>query len=135
MMGDLLRILNEQKKSIEDSPISNDQLAQLIINIDKGTISGKIAKTVFENIANGQYKESNVDEIIAKHGLAQVSDTKAIDAVIEKIMAANMEQVQQYRSGKEKVFGFFVGQVMKEMKGQGNPQTVNDILKKKLKGE
>ena len=73
--------------------------------------------------------------IIKKNNLVQVTDTKAIDAAIEKVMAANMGQVEQYRAGKEKVFGFFVGQVMKEMKGQGAPNIVNDILKKKLKGE
>lgn len=135
VMGELLRVLNDQKKEIEQSPITSLQLADLILNIDSAKISGKIAKTIFEDLSLGKYQGLSIDEIISKNNLAQVTDTKAIEVVIDKIISANAEQVAQYRSGKDKVFGFFVGQVMKEMKGQGNPQIVNDILKKKLKGE
>ncbi|MBK9293650.1 MAG: Asp-tRNA(Asn)/Glu-tRNA(Gln) amidotransferase subunit GatB [Oligoflexia bacterium] len=134
IMGDLLRILNEQKKDITQAPITARQLADLILNIDSAKISGKIAKTLFDELATGKHAGLSIDEIISKNNLAQVTDTKAIEVVIDKIMTANSGQVEQYRAGKEKVFGFFVGQVMKEMKGQGNPQIVNDLLKKKLKG-
>lgn len=135
VMGDLMRILNDQKKDITQTPVSAKQLTDLIKFIDSGKISGKIAKTIFEDIATGKEPGLEVEEIIKKNNLVQVTDTKAIEAAIDKIMAANGGQVEQYRAGKEKVFGFFVGQVMKEMKGQGAPQVVNDILKKKLKGE
>ncbi len=135
VMGDLLRILNEQKKEITQSPVSSQLLADLIINIDGSKISGKIAKTIFEDLAQGKYSGKSINEIIAENGLAQVTDTKAIETIIDKIIAANPGQVEQFRSGKDKLFGFFVGQVMKEMKGQGNPQVINDILNKKLKGE
>lgn len=135
IMGDLMRILNEQKKEITQSPVSEQQLADLIKNIDAGQISGKIAKTIFDDLAAGKYSQMEVAEIIKKNNLVQVTDTKAIEAVIDKIMAANSAQVEQFRAGKDKVFGFFVGQVMKEMKGQGSPGIINDLLKKKLKGE
>lgn len=135
VMGDLLRILNDKKLEINQSPISATQIADLILNIDSAKISGKIAKGIFEDLASGKYGNEKVEDIISKNGLAQVTDTKAIESVIDKIIGANAGQVEQFRSGKEKVFGFFVGQVMKEMKGQGNPQVINDILRKKLKGE
>jgi aspartyl-tRNA(Asn)/glutamyl-tRNA(Gln) amidotransferase subunit B len=135
IMGDLLRILNELKLEIIQSPVSTTHLADLLKNIDGGKISGKIAKTIFEDIAHKKYEGLSVEEIIKKNNLTQVTDTKAIESVIDKIMAANQGQVDQYRAGKEKVFGFFVGQVMKEMKGQGSPSVVNDLLKKKLKGD
>ena len=135
IMGDLLRILNEQKKEIEDSPIKPEKLADLIKSIDGGVISGKIAKTIFEDLAVGKYSTDSIAEIVEKAGLTQVTDTKAIETVIDKIIVANAAQVEQFRAGKEKVFGFFVGQVMKEMKGQGAPNIINDLLRKKLKGE
>ena len=135
IMGDLLRVLNEQKKEIEASPVKASVLADLIKCIDGGLISGKIAKTIFEDLSLGKNAGESITEIVKKSGLSQVTDTKAIEAVIDKIMAANGTQVEQFRTGKEKVFGFFVGQVMKEMKGQGAPNVVNDLLKKKLKGE
>lgn len=133
IMGDLLRILNEKKVEISHSPIGSQALADIILSIDSGKISGKIAKTIFEDMAQGRTGKMSVAEIIDKKGLTQVTDTSTIEAVIDKIIAANAGQVEQYRAGKEKVFGFFVGQTMKEMKGQGNPQVINDILKNKLK--
>jgi aspartyl-tRNA(Asn)/glutamyl-tRNA(Gln) amidotransferase subunit B len=131
-MGELLRVLNEQKKEIQDSPISAKTLGSLIKEIDKDNISGKIAKTVFEFYVSGKYTNESIDEVVKKEGLAQVTNTKAIEAIIDKIIAANLGQVEQYRAGKERVFGFFVGQVMKEMKGQGSPNIINELLKKKL---
>jgi aspartyl-tRNA(Asn)/glutamyl-tRNA(Gln) amidotransferase subunit B len=133
IMGDLMRILNEQKKEITTSPVSASQIASLIKLIDGGQISGKIAKTIFEDIAGGKYQDEAIEDIVKKNNLGQVTDSSAIESVIDRIMTANMGQVEQYRAGKEKVFGFFVGQVMKEMKGQGAPQIVNELLLKKLK--
>ncbi len=97
--------------------------------IDDGTISGKIAKTVFDQMwQSGQ----DADTIIAEQGLKQVTDSGAIEKIIDEILAANPGQVEEYRGGKEKVFGFFVGQVMKASKGKANPAAVNELLKQKL---
>ena len=131
VMGELTRSLNDNGIAIENSPVSPAQLAGLIKLIDGGTISGTIAKKVFEEIwKNG----GEAAAIVEQQGLAQVSDTGAIETAIEQIMAANMGQVEEYRGGKDKVFGFFVGQVMKAMKGKANPTVVNDLLKQKLAG-
>ncbi|MBS1202582.1 MAG: gatB, partial [Chromatiaceae bacterium] len=105
------------------------QLAGLIRRITDDTISGKIAKQVFEALWNG---EGDADQIIEARGLRQITDTGAIESLIDAIISANPEQVEQYRSGKDKVFGFFVGQVMKQSQGKANPQQVNDLLKRKL---
>ena len=131
VMGDLSAALNKNDTDISQSPVSAEQLGQLISRIADDTISGKIAKTIFEAMWN---KEGNVDEIIEKRGLKQVSDTGAIEALIDKIIAANPQQVADYRGGKDKLFGFFVGQAMKESGGKLNPQQLNDLLKKKLSG-
>lgn len=131
VMGELTRTLNDSGIAIDRSPVSPTQLAGLIRLIDAGTISGTIAKKVFEELwKNG----GDAAAIVEQQGLAQVSDTAAIEASIDQIMAANMGQVEEYRAGKEKVFGFFVGQVMKAMKGKANPAVVNDLLKHKLAG-
>jgi len=131
VMGELTRSLNDNATTIEDSPVSPAQLAGLIKLIDGGTISGTIAKKVFEELwKNG----GEAAAIVEQQGLAQVSDTGAIETAIDQIMAANMGQVEEYRGGKDKVFGFFVGQVMKAMKGKANPAVVNDLLKQKLAG-
>ena len=131
VMGDLQSVLNKNETSITQSPVSSDALAKLISRIKDNTISSKIAKTVFEAMVNG---EGGADDIIAGKGLKQVTDSGAIEGMIDAIIAANPKQVEQYRSGQEKVFTFFVGQVMKESKGKANPAQVNDILLKKLKG-
>jgi aspartyl-tRNA(Asn)/glutamyl-tRNA(Gln) amidotransferase subunit B len=131
IMTDLLRELKESEKSIAEQPIRPAQLAEMIQLIDKGTISGKIAKTVFAEMWAGG---GNPADIVAKKGLVQISDTGAIDKIIADIIAANPAQVAEYRGGKDKLFGFFVGQVMKASKGQANPDLVNQILKEKLKG-
>lgn len=135
VMGDLLRVLNDQKKDIAESPVTENQLADLIINIDGEKISGKIAKGIFEDISTGKYKDMSVEEIIKKNNLVQITDTASIEGIIDKILADNPGQLEQYKAGKEKLFGFFVGQTMKAMKGQGSPAVINQILKKKLKGD
>ncbi len=132
IMSELLRELNNSKVEIERSPIPAVELAKLIQMIDSGKISGKIAKTVFEEMyANKKDPES----IISEKGLSQVSDSGSIEKWIDEVIAANPGQTDQYRSGKDKLFGFFVGQVMKVSKGQANPDLVNQLLIKKLKGQ
>jgi len=128
--GDLSAALNRSGLEITDSPVSHERLAGLLARISDNTISGKIAKQVFEEMWQGT---ASADEIIEAKGLKQITDTGAIEAIIDKIIANNPEQVEQYRSGKDKVFGFFVGQVMKEMQGKANPGEVNKMLKDKLK--
>lgn len=128
--GDLVAVLNKADLDITQSPVNYQRLAGLLMRINDNTISGKIAKQVFEWMWNS---EATADEIIAEKGLKQITDTGAIEAVIDKIIANNAKQVEQYLAGNEKVFGFFVGQVMKEMQGKANPAEVNKMLKAKLK--
>ncbi len=129
IMGDLSAALNKADLDIAESPVSAKQLGQLVLRIADNTISGKIAKTIFEAMWQ---QEGEVDAIIDKQGLKQVTDSSAIEALIDKIIAANPEHVAEYRAGKEKLFGFFVGQAMKESGGKLNPQQLNELLKKKL---
>jgi len=128
--GDLLGALNKQNLDITQSPISYERLAGLLQRIADNTISGKIAKQVFEAMLNS---EDSADAIIESQGLKQITDSGAIEAIIDKIIADNPSQVEQYLSGKDKVFGFFVGQTMKESQGKANPGEVNKILQDKLK--
>jgi aspartyl-tRNA(Asn)/glutamyl-tRNA(Gln) amidotransferase subunit B len=130
IMGELFAILNKEGKEISESPVSSSNLAKMINLIKDGTISGKIAKTVFEEMVKSNNDPS---KIVEEKGLKQTSDPKEIENIIDGILSANQDKVEQYKSGKDKLFGFFVGQVMKEMKGKGNPQMINDILKNKLK--
>jgi aspartyl-tRNA(Asn)/glutamyl-tRNA(Gln) amidotransferase subunit B len=123
--------LNKNNLDITECPISAGQLGKLVLRIADETISGKIAKTVFEALWN---QEGDVDTIIEKRGLKQVTDTGAIEALVDKILAANQDKVAEYRAGKDKLFGFFVGQAMKESGGKLNPQQLNELLKKKLQG-
>lgn len=127
--SELLGALNKNDLDISDSPISSAQLGKLVARIADDTISGKIAKTIFEALWN---KEGDVDEIIEKRGLKQVTDTGAIEKLIDEILATNVDKVAEYRSGKDKLFGFFVGQAMKASGGKLNPAQLNDLLKKKL---
>jgi aspartyl-tRNA(Asn)/glutamyl-tRNA(Gln) amidotransferase subunit B len=129
VMGDLAAFLNKSNLEIEESPVSSNQLAGLLRRISDNTISGKIAKSLFEAIWNG---EGEADILIEKRGLTQVTDSTAIEKIITEVLAQNPEQLQEYRSGKEKLFGFFVGQVMKASKGKANPAQVNELLKKQL---
>jgi aspartyl-tRNA(Asn)/glutamyl-tRNA(Gln) amidotransferase subunit B len=131
VMGDLTGALNKSGQEIKDSPVTADMLAGMINRIKDGTLTSKTAKIVFEAMWNG---EGEADQIIEAKDLKPISDTGAIEKIIDDIIAANPEQVEQYRSGKEKVFGFFVGQVMKASKGKAAPQQVNELLKQKLTG-
>jgi aspartyl-tRNA(Asn)/glutamyl-tRNA(Gln) amidotransferase subunit B len=129
IMGDLAAFLNKSNLEIEESPVSAKQLASLLRRISDNTISGKIAKPLFEAIWNG---EGETDTLIEKRGLTQVTDSEAIEKIVTEVLAQNPEQLQAYRSGKEKLFSFFVGQVMKASKGKANPAQVNELLKKQL---
>ena len=129
--GQLFALLNEKNLEINQSPISPENLSKLINLISNGTISGKIAKNVFE-IMSEDNKDPNL--IVEEKGLKQESDPKALEGIIEKVLTSNQDKVTQYKNGKDKLFGFFVGQVMKESKGKGNPQLINKILKEKLNG-
>ncbi len=126
---DLLGMLNKNNIDIEQSPISARRLADLISRIKDATISGKIAKTVFEIMLEDS---SSVDQIIEKQGLKQVTDSGAIEKLVDEVIASNPEQVEQYRAGKEKVFAFFIGQAMKASKGKANPDQLNSLLREKL---
>jgi aspartyl-tRNA(Asn)/glutamyl-tRNA(Gln) amidotransferase subunit B len=129
-MGELSAALNRAGQSVTASPVTPASLADLITRLKDGTLSSKTAKLVFEGLWVG---EGSVDEIIAARGLEQVSDTGALTAIIEGIVAANPGQVDQFRAGKDKVFGFFVGQVMKATQGKANPQQVSELLQEALK--
>ena len=130
IMGDLFASLNEKNISISQSPVTAKKMSQLIDSISSGVISGRTAKEVFE-IMKESGEEPN--KIIESKGLQQKSDPKELEKIIEKIFTENNDKVEQYKSGKDKLFGFFVGQVMKISGGKANPQLVNQILKNKLK--
>ncbi len=129
LISDLFGALNRLGRTIEDSPVSHVQGAELLALIADGTLSGTLGKQVFEIMLDtGQ----DPARIVEERGLKQTSDTGAIEKVIAEVMAANADKVAEYRSGKDKLFGFFVGQTMKAMAGKGNPQVVNELLKKAL---
>ena len=129
MTVELFARLNKMGVDIEKSPITAEQLGGLIALIEDNTISGKIAKTVFEKMFESG---KSAKQIVEEEGLVQVTDTGAIEAAIDAVMAANADKVAEYRSGKDKLFGFFVGQTMKATEGKANPAMLNDLLKKKL---
>ena len=135
VMGELSSLLNKDGLEIDQSPVSAEQLGGMILRIKDNTISGKIAKMVFEAMANG---EGSADQVIEARGLKQVTDSGAIESMLDEMLAANAEQVEQYRAADEakrgKMFGFFVGQAMKVSKGKANPGQVNQLLKSKLEG-
>ncbi len=131
IIGDLSAALNKANLDISQCPIPAKELATLLNRINDDTISGKLAKVVFESLWE---KEGSTDEIINNKGLTQITDTSEIEKMIDQVLARNSEQVMQYRAGKDKVFGFLVGQVMKETKGKANPGQVNELLRKKLAG-
>jgi len=130
-MGDLLRFLNEDRRDIRDCPIPAASLAEMIRLIEEGVISGKMAKEISEEMYRTG-KEPRT--IIAEKGLVQITDEGALIPVLEKVIADHPNQLAQYRGGKDKLFGFFVGQVMKATQGKANPQLINDLLKKMLAG-
>ena len=129
-MGDLFASLNKKNIPISESLVTSNKMAQLIDSISSGVISGRSAKEVFEIM-----KETGEEpkQIIKSKGLQQKSDPKELEKIIDKIITDNKDKVTQYKSGKYKLFGFFVGQTMKVSGGKANPQLVNDILKQKLK--
>jgi len=131
VMGDVSGFLNKDNKEINESPVSATLLAGMIKRILDNTISGKIAKDVFEAMWNG---EGDADAVIDKKGLRQITDTGAIEAAIKDIMDKNPKQVEGYRAGQDKLLGFFVGQVMKAMGGKANPAQLNELLKRLLAG-
>ena len=129
VIGDVIGALNRDGLDIDQSPVSAQALAGLLDRIKDNTISGKIAKEVFEAMWAG---EGTADEIIEAKGLKQITDASAIEAIVDEVIAANPSQVAEYRAGKDKLIGFFVGQVMKATQGKANPGQVNAILKEKL---
>ena len=130
VMGDLAARLGKEGKDLLDSPVSAVQLAGLIQRIADNTISNNIAKKVFEALWNGE--GATADEIIDKQGLKQITDSGAIETLVDEVLAANSANVAEYKAGKEKAFNALVGQVMKAAKGKANPQQVNDVLRQKL---
>jgi len=132
VMGELTAALNKDDLEIGESPVAPQQLAELLNRINDKTISGTIAKQVFEALWN---QEGSVGEIIDARGLRQITDEGAIEALVDEVVAANPGQLAEYRAGKEKLLGFFVGQVMKASRGKANPAQVNALLKKKLSGD
>ncbi len=132
VMGDLAARLNKAELDITESPVSATQLAGLVARIADNTISNAIAKKVFEALWNKEGESA--DAIIEAQGLKQVTDTGAIEAIIDEVLAANQKSVEEFRAGKEKAFNALVGQVMKAAKGKANPQQVNDLLRAKLAG-
>ena len=129
VMGELLRELKNDGQKINESPIKPEDLVELLKLIDKGTLSAKMAKTVFEEM----YQSSKTAiEIVSKKGLAQITDSSAIENLVDEILQLNTDQVEQYKNGKEKVFGFLVGQIMKKSKGQADPALVNKLLKDRI---
>jgi aspartyl-tRNA(Asn)/glutamyl-tRNA(Gln) amidotransferase subunit B len=125
-MGELTAALNRDGLAVGATRVSAAMLATLLDKLAAGTISGKIAKEVFEAVWQS---EGTVDEIIDKRGLTQISDSASIDKLVAEVVAANPAQVEQFRAGKEQVLGFLVGQVMKASRGKSNPQQVNDALR------
>ncbi|HZX31149.1 MAG TPA: Asp-tRNA(Asn)/Glu-tRNA(Gln) amidotransferase subunit GatB [Rhodocyclaceae bacterium] len=132
VMVDLAARLNKEGRDLADSPVSAQQLGGLVVRIADNTISNAIAKKVFDALWNGE--GASADEIIDKQGLKQITDTGAIEPLVDEVLAANPQNVAEFRAGKEKAFNALVGQVMKAAKGKANPQQVNELLRKKLQG-
>jgi len=131
ILGDMAKKMNEEGVSAKDLPISPQQLAELLELIKKGTISGKIAKKVLPEMWTSH---KSAKAIVEEQGMVQISDTGELEGIVQKIIAANPQSVEDYRAGKKKAIGFLVGQIMKETKGRANPATVNELLVKNLEG-
>jgi aspartyl-tRNA(Asn)/glutamyl-tRNA(Gln) amidotransferase subunit B len=129
IMGELSAFLNKDNLSILETKVDSINLGNLLSRIEDSTISGKIAKEVFEEMWNS---EKSPDEIIQEKGLKQVTDSSEIEKIVNQVLEQNQSQLEHYKAGKDKLFGFFVGQVMKISKGKANPKQVNKILKEKL---
>jgi len=130
MIVELFGVLNKEGKEIKDSPVSAKNLSKLINLIKNNTISGKIAKTVFEEMVKNN---EDPEKIVNEKGMKQQSDPEELKKIIDTILKNNEDKVEQYKAGKDKLFGFFVGEVMKNTQGKGNPKLINDILKQQLK--
>ncbi len=128
-MTDILRVMGERKVGIEQFPVQPARLAAMIGLIQKGTISGKIAKEVFEEMLSSPEEPL---AIVERKGLVQVSDEESIERIIDQMLAMHAKQVDHYLAGNDKIFGFFVGETMKLTKGRANPRVVNELLKRKL---
>ncbi len=133
VMGELSAALNKHQITVHQSPVTASHLAGLLKRIEDNTVSGSIAKTVFE--ALWQQEGADADSIIAAKGLQQITDSHALEAIIDEVLSNNPEQLAQYRAGQEKLKGYFVGQVMKATQGKANPPQVNQLLQKKLDGD
>ena len=129
IMGELLRELKNDEREIKECPVKPEGLTDLLKLIDEGTINAKMAKTIFEDMYQSG---KSAKAIVKEKGLTQITDSSAIENLVNQILESNPEQVEQYKNGKEKVFGFLVGQVMKESKGQANPALVNKLLKERI---
>ena len=131
VMGELSGALNKHDISLADSPVTAEALGAMLQRIEDGTISGKIAKQVFESMWKG---DGTADEVIEAQGLKQISDSSAIEGIIQQVLDNSPKQIEQYKNGQQKLFGYFVGQVMKATQGKANPKQVNELLRKKLDG-
>ena len=129
VMGEFSGALNKHNISLADSPVKAEALGDMLQRIEDGTISGKIAKQVFEAMWNG---DGTADEVIEAQGLKQISDSSAIEGIIQEVLDNSSKQIEQYKNGQQKLFGYFVGQVMKATQGKANPKQVNELLRKKL---
>jgi aspartyl-tRNA(Asn)/glutamyl-tRNA(Gln) amidotransferase subunit B len=129
VMGELMRLLNEDNRSFDECPLEPKQLVEMLRLIDDGTISGKIAKSVFEEMFR---TDKNPENIVREKGLVQISDSDEIEKAVDEVVSKHPKEAERYRAGEEKLIGFFVGQIMKLTKGKANPQLVNELLKKKL---
>ncbi len=129
VMSEVLGVINEKKIGINDFSVEPEKLGKMINLIKDGTISGKIAKEIFPVMIN---EKKDAEEIIKEKNLVQISDESEILKIVESILEKNKDQVQSYFKGNEKIFGFFIGQIMRETKGKANPKIVNEVLKKKL---
>ena len=130
VMGELAARLNREEKDIAAAPVGAAQLAGLVVRVIDGTLSSKMAKEVFDALWSGE--GASADAVIAAGGLKQISDSGALEKIIDEVLAANPKSVEEFRAGKEKAFNALVGQAMKATKGKANPQQVNDLLRKKL---
>ena len=131
MMGELLRELKRDEREIDQCPVTPQHLAEMLKMMNEGTISGKIAKDIFEEMYRTGERPA---QIVKEKGWTQILDGVEIERVIQSVMETNPKLVEDYQKGKEKLFGFFVGEVMKKTKGKANPKLVNELLKQKLKG-
>ena len=131
VMGDITAFLKNEKISINDIVLKPNNLAELVTIIEDGTISGKIAKDILPELLS---KGGSPKELVEKRGLIQISDTKAIEVIIDEVLAAHPEELAKYRGGKTKLKGFFVGQVMKKTQGRADPKMTNQLISKKLEG-